>query len=100
MNRIMDDVDENVFNKIMNSNDICDNNDIPTNNTTSSSSSSNTILNNDIISSSSSDDDEDVVELDEQLLKWEEFAIITEEHFLALERFDQMPNKTVHNTIF
>ena len=86
----MDDVDENVFNKIMNSNDI-----------STCSSINNTILDNEISSSSSSsDEDEDVVELDEQLLKWEEFAIIVEEHFLALERFDQMPNKTVHNTIF
>ena len=73
----MEDEDEEIFTSIMNTN----HNPIP----------------NDGIEFES--DENDIVDVDEQLLKWEEFAIIVEEHFISLERFNRNPKRTVENTI-
>ena len=44
-------------------------------------------------------EDTSIIEIDEGLAKWEEFAIIAEEHFMILNRYNKNPKKIIGNKI-
>lgn len=46
------------------------------------------------------EDEDEVTEVDEDLIHWEEFALMMEEHLLIVDRFNKNPKKIVGNKIY